>query len=212
MPLIPPGNPVATQQAQATGVYQGQSIHDIKFATRTIAAGVIPAITNFFSGAPAADPVADRYEQGNTLVTSMKAFTVYAVGFQLIAGAAGTTGVDMQAIIERCCLRLITNQKEFGVFPVHLLGAGGGVSMQSGQVAVTAAALPGAFSPTGITNGLPLNSNLWPLANPLEISANQPFYAELLAPTAAGLLGAITLTGAVICRLILSGVEDRAAS
>ena len=48
-----------------------------------------------------------------------------------------------------------------------------------------------------------------PLAtHPLIIQANQSFYAELLGPTATPQ----TLTGALNIRIVLDGVEQRAAS
>jgi hypothetical protein len=207
----PVGTPQQTRQAQNVGLVNGQSIHDFKFATRQLAAGVVPAITNFFGAAPSSDGTVDRYEQGNTLVSSMKQFTIYSMGVQLLGGA-GAVLTDFEKLINFTGIRLITAQKEYGYFPLHILSAGGGLAIQSGQVAVTPAASPGALSTIGATNGMPSNEAMFALAIPLIIQANQSFYAELVGGTAAGLLGTQTLTGVMNLRVLLSGIEDRAGA
>jgi len=200
------GMPVDTQVGQPMGVYQQSPLHDFKYATRTLAAAVIPSTTNFFGAAPSADPTLDRYEQGNTLVTSGKQFTVYSIGVQVF-GAAAALVTDFADIINFCCVRLVTNQREWGVFPVAQLAGGGGVSALSGQIAVTPAAVPGAQSPLAITNGIPTRQK-FRLANPLIVKANQIFYMELLGPVTTPL----TLSVAMAVRIELEGQEQRASS
>jgi len=104
-------------------------------------------------------------------------------------------------------VRIVTASKEFGVFPLLDLPQGGGVCALSGQVSVTAAASPGAFSANALTNGHPLRKK-FALKNPLVIQANQSFYMELLGPTTT----AQTLTGIMQVRLELEGVEVRPAA
>lgn len=195
-----------TRIFQPQGVGLDQGIHDFKYATRTIAAGVIPASTNFFGAAPSADQTVDRYDQGNTLVSSGKQFTIYSLGLVVLAGAAAVL-TDFEKVINFCMIRIVTASKEFGVFPVLDLPAGGGLSAQSGQISVTPAASPGAYSINALTNGHPLRKK-FALKYPLVIQANQSFYCELVGPTVT----TQTLTGAIICRLELEGVEVRPAA
>ena len=196
-----------TRQFNATGVGTFQQIHDTKYATRSLAAGAIPTSTNFFGAAPSADITVDRYEQGNTLVSSAKIFTVVGILVLLQAGA-GAVLSDFEKIINYCCLHIITAQKEFGMWPLHMCPAGGGLAVQSGQVAVTPAASPGALSTVGATNGMPARTSGFTLAEPLDVQANQPFYMELLGPVTA----VQTLTGIVNVKIILDGLEKRTAS
>ena len=204
---MPDYNPTPTRMFQPTGIGQNQRIHDMKWATRTIAAGVIPTTTNFFGSAPSSDPTVDRYEQGNTLVSSAKIYTIYGLFVQIYAGAAAVL-TDFEKLISFCCCRIVTAQKEYGVFPISLLPAGGGLLVQSGQVAVTPAATPGALSIIAALNGQPGRNAAFTFANPLEIQANQPYYMELVGPTAT----TQTLTGALQVRFVLDGVEQRTAS
>lgn len=200
-------SPTPTRQFQPTGIGNNQRIHDMKWASRTIAAGVIPSTTNFFGAAPSADMTVDRYEQPNTLVSSAKTYTIYGIFCQVLLGAAGIL-TDLEKVINFTALRIVTAQKEYGCFATSLLPAGGGLAIQSGQVAVTPAASPGALSAIGALNGMPAKNIGFTFANPLIIQANQSFYAELLGPTVT----TQTLTGAVQVRVILDGVEDRTAS
>ena len=201
------GNPTATRQFQPTGIGNNQEIHDMKWATRTIALGVVPSTTNFFGAAPSSDLTVDRYEQPNTLVSSAKIYTIFGLFLQIYAGV-GAILTDLEKIISFTALRIVTAQKEYGVFPISLLPAGGGLAIQSGQIALTPAVAPGALSVVGALNGMPARNAAFTFANPLIIQANQSFYAELLGPTVTPQ----TLTGAVIVRVVLDGVERRTAS
>lgn len=205
------GQVQSTRAYRPMGILSGQTIHDTKYATRSIAAGVIPPALNFFTAAPSVDMTSDRYEQGNTLISSGKKFYIFSILAQVLGGAAATL-TDLEKVINFCSLRMVTAQKEFGVWPLFMLPAGGGLAIQSGQVAVTPAAIPGNLSIVGACNGMPTREAAFTLARPLEITANQPFYMELLGPTASGVFGAATLTGAVQVRVVLDGVEDRAAA
>jgi hypothetical protein len=204
---MPDFSPTPTRQFQNVGMGNNQNIHDMKWATRTLVAGAIPTTTNFFGAAPSSDLTVDRYEQGNTLVSSGKLYTIYGIFLQVYAGAAAVFA-DFEKLLSYTCIRLVTAQKEYGVFPVSLVPAGGGIYAQGGNISVTPAAAPGGLSVSGLLNGQPGRNAAFTLANPLIIQANQSFYAELLGPTAT----AQTLTGALNVRIVLDGVEQRAAS
>ena len=196
-----------TRQFAATGIGNFQQIHDTKYCTRALAAAAIPTTTNFFGAAPSSDATLDRYEQGNTLVSSAKIFTIVGILMHVWSGA-GAVLTDWELLIQRCCLRIVTNQKEFGVFPCHMVPGGGGLAIQSGQVAVTPTASPGALSTIGAVNGMPARSSGFTLAEPLDVQANQPFYMELLGPVTTP----ATLTGILNVKIILDGLEKRTAS
>jgi len=205
-------SPTPTRILQPADTSLGNTIHDVKFATRVLAAGVL-GTTNFFSAAPSADPTVDRYEQGNTLVTSGKRFTIYQIGLMVRPSPDTDTVnlIDMDRLINLCSLRMVISQKEFGLFPLVNIPAGGGISALSGQVSATAAAAPGAFSTAAVSNGIPMRRR-FALQCPLIIQANQQFFCEIIAPNGTGVVAAITLTGALIARLELEGVEERAAA
>lgn len=200
-----------TRQYQPMGIGNNQYIHDTKYATRQLAAAAIPNVTNFFSGAPSADITADRYEQGNTLVSSGKTFTIFGIAVQLFSPAVGLA-TDYEKILNWCCLRIVTAQKEYGMYPLYMLPQGGGLVAQSGQIEVTPAATPGASISTGLTNGMPARQSMFNLAFPLQIQANQSFYCELIAPSGTGILPAQTLASAVNVRVLFDGVEGRVAA
>lgn len=200
--------PTPTRLYQPANVGVQVLHHDCRWATRVIPSGAL-GIQNFFGAAPSQDRTADYYEQPATLVTSGKAFTIYGIALKLLAGASGTLQ-DIEKVINSMTLRLISDQREWLNMPVHMIPAGGGLVIQSGQVAVTPGATPGAMSPVGAINGNP-ERKVMCLRTPLEIGANQQFYAELLAPTAGSAFGTQTLTGAVIAQLVLEGIETRAA-
>lgn len=205
--------PVPTRILQPSDASLGNKLHDFKFATRLLAAAALPSTTNFFTAAPSADPTVDRYEQGNTLVTSGKRFTIYQM--QVLVRPTNDTDTanlaDIQRLIDFTFIRLNISQKEYGVFPLSALPQGGGISALGGQVSVTSAAAPGAFSTAGVTNGAPVRM-CFAFQHPLIIQANQQFFAELVAPNGTGIVSAITLTGATMVRLQLEGVEERAAA
>lgn len=200
-------NATPTRQFQPAGVGVLQSIHDFKYATRTLAAAVIPGITNFFGAAPSSDPTLDRYDQGNTLVASGKQFTIFQMAVHVFKNTADANLADLQKVIDNCFLQIITAAKEFGVYPVASLPYGGGLCVQGGNIAVTPAAAPGGITSLGALNGHPLRKRL-ALKYPLVIQSNQPFSINLLGPTGTPL----TLTSATIVRIELEGVEERAAS
>ena len=204
---MPDYSPTPTRQFQNIGIGNNQNIHDMKWASRSLAAGVIPTSVNFFGAAPSSDVTVDRYEQGNTLVSSGKLYTIYGMFLQVYAGAGAVFG-DFEKLVSYTCIRLVTAQKEYGVFPVSLIPAGGGVFAQGGNISVTPAAAPGGVSVAGLLNGQPGRNAAFTLANPLIIQANQSFYAELLGPVTT----TQTLSGALNVRLVLDGVEQRAAS
>lgn len=203
-------NVTPTRAFQPSGVGLLQQIHDFKFATRALAAAVMPNVTDFFSAPPVADPTQDRYDQGGTLVSSGKSFIIYAMSFEVFKLVDDVNVVDLVQIINKCFIRLTTAAKEFGTYPVKDLPAGGGLFAGSSQISLTPLAAVGSMNSTtlGCLNGHPLRRK-FAFKNPLEIQSNQQFKAELLAP--AGAL-AITLLSATTCRLELEGLESRPAS
>lgn len=201
-------NITPTRAFQPAGVGLLQGIHDFKFATRAIGAGVVPNTVDFFGAPPVADPTQDRYDQGNTLVSSGKSFIIYQISLMLFKLAPDAHVVDLEQLINKCHIRLTTASKEFGIYPVKDLVAGGGLFAGAGQIAVTPATMPGGTVTTGVLNGHPLRKK-FALKSPLEIQSNQSFRAELLAP--GGAL-AITLLSATTLRLELEGVETRPAA
>jgi hypothetical protein len=196
-----------TRQFQPAGVGVLQSIHDVKYATRILAAGTIPGTTNFFGAAPSADLTLDRYDQGNTLVASGKTYTIYQIATHVFKNTADANLADIQKIVDNCFVQIQTAAKEFGVYPIAMLPYGGGINVQGGNIAVTPAAAPGGITSLGVTNGHPLRKR-FSLKHPLVIQSNQPFFINLIAPTATPL----ALTSATIVRIELEGVEERAAS
>jgi hypothetical protein len=196
-----------TRQFQPAGVGVLQSIHDVKYATRILAAGTIPGTTNFFGAAPSADLTLDRYDQGNTLVASGKTYTIYQLAVHVFKNTADANLADIQKIVDNCFIQIQTAAKEFGVYPIGMLPYGGGICVQGGNIAVTPAAAPGGITSMGVTNGHPLRKR-FALKHPLVIQSNQPFFINMLAPTATPL----TLASITIVRIELEGVEERAAS
>lgn len=200
-------NATPTRAFQPAGIGLMQNIHDFKFATRSLAAAAVPAVTNFFGAAPSSDPTLDRYDQGNTLVSSGKLFTIYQMAVHIWKATQDGNLADFQKLIDNCFIRIVTSSKEFGLYPLIALPAGGGLAIQSGQVAVVPAAAPGGLSTMGALNGHPLRKR-FALKHPLQVQSNQSFYAELVAPQTTP----ITLTSITLVRLELEGVEERAAS
>lgn len=196
-----------TRQFQPAGVGVLQSIHDVKYATRTLAAAAIPTSTNFFGAAPSPDLTLDRYDQGNTLVASGKKFTIYQIAVHVFKNTADANIADIQKIVDNCFIQIQTAAKEFSVFPVGMLPYGGGICVQGGNIAVTPAAAPGGITSLGVLNGHPLRKR-FALKHPLEVQSNQPFYINLLGPSVTPL----TLVSATFVRIELEGVEERAAA
>lgn len=199
--------PTPTRAFQPAGVGLLAPIHDFKFATRSLAAAVIPAVTNFFGAAPNADPTLDRYDQSGTLCSSGNKFTIWQIAVHIWKNTVDVNLNDLRAIIDNCMIRMTTNSREFGLYPVLDLPAGGGLAVQAGQVASTPVAAPGAFSTMGAVNGHPLRKR-FSLKHPLEVGSNQQFFMELVAPQATP----ITLVSITQVRIELEGVLERVAS
>lgn len=47
--------PIRTRKAQGTTLIEAQRIHDTKYATKLLASGVLPSLTEFFRSAPLGD-------------------------------------------------------------------------------------------------------------------------------------------------------------
>jgi hypothetical protein len=200
----------ATRQYTPGGVGNMQSIHDFRFSTRNFAAAVFPSLTVFFNTAPSPDFTVDRYSAQNNLVDSGQKWLIHQVSVAIFPQAPyppTATLQDMVNVINLCAIRFQISSKEYGLFPLLDLPAGGGPNVSGSQVAITAAAAPGATSPYGITNGVAQRLKL-ALCQPLEIQGNQAFYMELLGPSAT----TFTLTGPVTLRVELEGEWFRPAA
>ena len=183
----------------AAGQMAYQRIHDVKYNTKSLAAGALPSVLDFFSAAPSSDPSQDSYEAAGNLVVGQKVFQVMALSCVLIAGA-GATLQDLETVLNNCVVEFTTSNKMIGRIPLNRIPAAGGLCALSGQVSLTAGAP--ATTPIGATNGMPWNKALM-MVIPLDIPGNQQFQARLYGNTAK------TLTGIVGIRLQLEGVEIR---
>lgn len=181
MPFGKPGQPV-------------QCVSDTKYSTKSLALGVAPAQTDFFTSAPSADRTVDNYDAGNQLVTSGKAFVIQGITVNVV-GAGATPIPDVDAIIQKGVIVLTAQGKEIGAFRVRNLCAGGGTYVAGAQVAAAAQ--------VGVVNGLP-QSDLFRVAE-LMIATNQSFKATLLMPTTTP----YTLTAATTVEIGLQGYEIR---
>ena len=91
-PILETNEPISPELSAAIqnvsgGSNQAQFITDCKFSTKTLAAGVWPATTDFFTTAPVADPTLDYYDAGNQLVSSGKIFLIKGIGMCFRGGA-----------------------------------------------------------------------------------------------------------------------------
>jgi hypothetical protein len=171
-----------------------QMVSDTKWATRVLAIGVAPAVTDFFTAPPAVDKVLDNYDAGNQLVTSNKEFVIQGI----TVNVSSTSIADIDAVVQRGCVVLTAQNKEIGWFRVRQLCAGGGTYVAGAQVA--------AASSVGVTNGLP-NVDLFRVAE-LRIAANQSFKAQLVMPTTT----TYTIIAATSVEIALQGYEIRPAA
>lgn len=179
----------SNQTRQTTGPVQ--AVSDTKYSIKTLAIGVAPAQTDFFTSAPSADPTVDNYDAGNQLVTSQKQFCIQGLACNVIS----TSIADVDAIINKGIIVLTAQNKEIGRFRVRHLAAAGGTFVAGAQVA--------AASSVGVTNGTP-QTDMWRIAE-LLIDTNQSFKASLWMPTAAP----YTIIAATTVEIDLYGYEIR---
>jgi hypothetical protein len=192
-----------TRQATEILPAERSKIHDLRWATKVMAAAAIPIVTEFFTGAPSSDPCVDRFSAG-TLTDSGCKFVIVQLGVQLIP-SAGTSIPDMEKIVNFCALRISTNQREFMTIPVYMLAAGGGLDIAQGNISITAAAAPGLLGSAGVTNGVKDRRAMFRLSQSMDIQAQQSFKCELLGPAAGSSFGTQTLATAVTVRVVLDG-------
>lgn len=190
-------NPVSNFGNPSTRLPGGlkQCISDTKYSTKTLAIGVAPVTTDFFTSAPSADRTVDNYDAGNQLVTSGKAFMIQGITANIIS----TSIADVDAVIQKGVLVLTCQNKEIGAFRLRNLCAGGGTFVAGAQVA--------AASSVGVVNGNP-NADIWRVSD-LLIQTNQSFKATLVMP--AGAL-AYTIIAATNVEIGLHGFEIRPAA
>lgn len=192
-PKFAPGDRLnsATRQPFSGQGAKVQIINDTKWSTKTLAIGVAPSSTDFFTSAPAADQTVDNYDNANQLVTSGKKFTAQA----LYVNIRSTSIADIDAVVNFGVVVLTAQNKEVGRYRVRSLNCGGGTYVAGAQVA--------AASSVGVTNGLPSNE-VWQIS-PLELQTNQSFKATLLMPTTAP----YTIIAATTVEIGLYGFEER---
>ena len=171
---------------------EAQAVSDTKWSTKTLAIGVAPVSTDYFTSAPNADRTVDNYDAGNQLVTSGKLFMIQSISVNVIS----TSIADVNAIINQGLIVLTCQNKEIGAFRVRQLNAGGGTFVAGAQVA--------AASSVGVTNGQPTNEPF--LISDLLIETNQSFKATLIMP--GGAL-AYTIIAATTIEVGLHGFEIR---
>ena len=189
-------NPVSKMANPESRILKGaiQCVSDTKYSTKTLAAAVAPASTDFFTSAPSADATVDNYDAGNQLVTSAKQFMIQAISVNVI----GTAIADIDAIIQKGVIVLTAQNKEIGRFRVRHLAAAGGTFVAGAQVA--------AASPVGVVNGTP-QTDIWRVMEIL-IDTNQSFKASLYMPTATP----YTVTASTSVEIDLVGYEVRPAA
>lgn len=180
----------ASRNATGTGT-KAQVVTDTKFSTKTLAIGVAPPQTDFFTTQPLADPTLDWYDNGNQLVTSGKKFTVQAIGVNVVS----TSIADINAVIQLGVLVLFAQQKEIGRMRIRNLTAAGGPFVAGAQVA--------AASSVGVINGTPANEP-WQFIE-FELETNQMFKTTLLMPITTP----YTIIAATTVEVDLFGFESR---
>lgn len=185
----------------AAGVPAYQRVHDVKYNTKSLAAGALPAVLDFFSGAPNSNAAIDSYEAASNLVVGNKVFQAMALSAVITAGA-GSTLADLEAVINSGVVEFTTANKMVGRIPLNRIPAAGGLAALSGQVTSAPGAGATLTATPGLTNGIPWNKPLM-LAVPLDIPGNQQFLARIYFDSSK------VLTGAVNVRLQLEGVEVR---
>lgn len=190
----PPSNLNAAMQLNGLSVVQ--VVSDTKYSTKTLAAGVAPVSTDFFTSAPNQDPTIDNYDQGNAIVTSAKKFVIQGIGVN-VRGAASANGlIDVDNVIQKGVLVLTCQEKQVGKFRLRNLNAAGGTFVAGAQVA--------AASNIGVTNGLP-QASPWQISE-MALATNQTFKATLYMPSGTG---AVTLNADVTVEVDLFGFEVR---
>jgi hypothetical protein len=173
-PILESNSPISPELAAAIqnvsgGSNQAQFITDTKFSTKTLAAAVWPATTDFFTTAPVVDPTLDYYDAGNQLVSSGKIFMIKGLGCCLRGGALA----DIDAIINTGILVLTIQNKEDGRHRVRNCNSAGGVFIAATQGTATTGII-------GATNGMPQNQP-WCVCDMLA-HTNQQVKVSLWAP------------------------------
>jgi hypothetical protein len=169
---------------------QEQFVSYMKWATKTIAANTVwPSNIDFFTAAPSNDPTVDNYAAGNQLTTSGVSFTIQAIGLHI----KSDTLADMDALINRGVLILITNHKEIGRYLISRLHECGGLYLATST----------AGSYLGAMNGMPDNSPF--CIAPQYIEPNQTVKAQILGPTD----DPYTIVEKTTMKLFFEGFEGR---
>ena len=196
-------NPVFNTQARAGGASRMplsgrnalvQIINDTKWSTKTLAIGVAPATTDYFTSSPVADQTIDNYDNANQLVTSGKTFTIQGIAVNVISSSIA----DVDAVVQKGVIVLTAQNKEIGRYRVRHLNAAGGTFVAGAQVA--------AASTIGVVNGTP-QSEIWRIS-PITLQTNQSFKLALLMPTTAP----YTIIAATSVEVALYGFEERPAA
>ena len=182
----------AAIQNVSGGSGQAQFITDTKYSTKSLAAAVWPATTDFFTTAPVADPTLDYYDAGNQLVSSGKIFMIKAIGVNLRGGSLA----DIDAVVNLGILVITIQNKEDGRHRLRSLSSGGGVFMAATQGTATTGII-------GVNNGMPINEP-WRVCD-LLAHTNQQVKCSLWAPVTTP----YTITTAMTVEVDLLGYEIR---
>jgi len=97
---------------------------------------------------------------------------------------------DIQLLIDNGACQLNIGQKDYGIYPIHLIAAGGGVA---GKLAVDNILVGGAAVSFG-TNGRPHIKNTFTLAIPVLIKSSINFNVTLTWPAAVTLIRNVNIS------------------
>jgi len=165
----------------------------------------IPAISQngemIFFNAPgrnaASTPTLTNLDQQSTLSYGFEVWQIYValqfptftpnqnIGYDLSAnaGVPGTVKL-MEAILNFGVLELQLGQENQALWPLTRFGAGGGLNVNAGTVAVVG------------SNAIPDGANVMKLPEPIEMPRTQNIYAKIkLAPQVFALIGSVAAPG-----------------
>lgn len=175
-----------------TLVAQSQTISWIWYAKLLYTSAATTLLT-FFNTVPA------TLDLGNMVLASMlqggQAFIIKAIRVHFdselteVAAVPGAAN-DIARLINNGVLSLTIGQKNYGIWPLHALPAGGGVVASTGGAGAEAT---NQFQ-TAATNGVADPRAIYTLDNPLLIEPNISFFAQVQWAAAQTLSGNLNMT------------------
>lgn len=171
---------------------QSQTISWIWFHKLTYVSTTTTQLT-FFNAVPATPDLGNMELAGQ--LSGMKAFVVNAIRVHfatanVIAGAAPLSGDDVALLINNGTLNFTVGQKNYGLWPLHALPAGGGVHINPAGAGGEAG-----DEFIGIAqNGVPDPRCVYTLTHPLLIEPQINFDCQIRWPAAQTLSGNLAIT------------------